>query len=91
MQRQSLITFHRQTDTQPVFEQKMANLPKPPPLCFISEHDVIWHGVSLWFVRVICPVVSPPNLLCTPQSLHWGGRVRNREGLDSVQSLFSNS
>jgi len=50
----------------------MTNLPKPLPLHFIAEHNIMWCGMSLWLVRVICLVVSPPSLLHT-LSLLTGG------------------
>jgi len=40
------------------------------------------YGMEYVFVQVICPVVFP-------QSIHWRGRVRNREGFDAVQTLIS--
>jgi len=50
---------------------------------------------NIWLARVICLVVPPPKVLCTPHSIHWGGRtrdrVRNSAGLSAVQTLFSKS
>jgi len=70
----------------------MANLPNPVLSLFTSEYEAPWHAVSLWLVWVICLVVFLPNLWHPTLSVHCvGGRVRNREGLDTVQTLFSNS
>lgn len=78
MLKQLLTTSHGWTNTQSVPEQKMANFHKPPVFRFIVECDILWYGISIWLVWVICLVVPPPNLLCTPQSIHYGGRVRHR-------------
>lgn len=45
---------------------------KIPPLCFITEHDVIWHGISLLSVRIICPGCITSQLLVHPKFTHWG-------------------
>jgi len=56
----------------------MANPLKAFLFPFIAEPDVMWYGISLWIVQDICLVMSPPSPLCSLQSIHWVGRVRNR-------------
>ena len=53
----------------------MANFPELSLLPFIAEHAVIRYGICFWLVWIICLVVSPPNLLHTPQSVHWGKQI----------------
>lgn len=84
--KQSLTASHKCTDAQPWATKKMAHLPKHPPVHFVAEHDIIWHGISFCLVCDICLFVSPPH----PQSIPWWGwtwRVRNW-GLAAVQTLF---
>lgn len=87
---QSLAISHRQTNAKPVPEQKMGNfleLPVFPFYCCAWCHMA--RNISL---------VSSGHLLCCehsqpiahPQSIPWEGKVRNREGPDAVQTLFSN-
>lgn len=56
------IALHQLTDAQTVPEQQ---LPTSTSQLFFFQHDIIWHGTSLWPVWVICPGVSPPSFLCT--------------------------
>lgn len=72
---------------------------------FIAEHDITWRGTSCWLVRLLCLVMSPPNLWLTPRPFTRGAGVidkysvnrcknrckRTREGLDAVQTLVSKS
>ncbi|XP_010575649.1 PREDICTED: protein LZIC isoform X1 [Haliaeetus leucocephalus] len=34
-------------------------------LAFIAEHGVIWHGLSIWAVRVSCPGYVPSQSFCS--------------------------
>jgi len=52
----------------------------PSPDC-IAEHNISWHGISLWSVTSAVPAVSPPSFLCTPSLLSG---TRNGKGLDTV-------
>lgn len=60
---------------------------------FAAEHDVIWHRISLWPIWASCPAVSPPTFLPTFSLLLLArgtvGETKKREGLDTVQALFS--
>lgn len=49
------------------------------PLYSLStvEHDNMQHRLSLCLAGISCLTVSPPNLICTLQSIHWRGEVRN--------------
>jgi len=38
-------------------------------LHFIAEHNVKWHGISLWSVGVSCPSCVPPQPLAHPSQL----------------------
>jgi len=69
----------------------MANPTKTSSFPFILL-SIMLYGmeVCLWLVQVMCLVVFPTKLSCTP-GLSWGGRMRNREGFDTVQMLFSYS
>lgn len=58
---------------------------------FIADHNVIWHGTSLWSVVISCPSCVPSQLLMLPHPGHWQGSVKNREILDAVQWLLSSS
>lgn len=80
MQRQSLTTFHRQSDAQSVPEQWLFwEKPHQPKLdSFIVLHCVICHGISLWLVWVSCPLCVSSWHLAHPQPTHCGGRARNR-------------
>lgn len=70
VQRQSLPTLHGQIDAQTVPELKMVKFPLGPALPFYhwAWRYMPWN-ISL-VSQVICLVVSSPNLLCTPQSIH---------------------
>jgi len=89
MQRHSLTTSHEQTNAQPVSEQWL--LSKTYSQAFIAEHDLIWCGISFGSVGVSRPGSVPSQPLAYPQLTCCGGRVRNKEGLDAVQALLSNS
>lgn len=54
---------------------------KCPPfllsLTLCTEHDVIWYGIFLWSVYIICPSYASPNFFCLPphwQSMRQGGK-----------------
>jgi len=49
------------------------------PQLYIAEHDVMWHGISLWSIGVSCPSRVPSQLLGHPQPAPWWGGVRGRE------------
>ena len=51
---------------------------------FITEHDVIWYGISLWSAGVSCPGCVPSQSPAHSQATRWWGGVRSREGLDAV-------
>ena len=50
----------------------------------IAEHDIVWHGISLWSVGVSCPDCFPSQLLVLPQPPRWWCGVRSRKDLDAV-------
>jgi len=61
--------------------------PKVPPFLLLpptlyAQHDVIWHGISLWSIGVSSSSCVPSQLLVHPAP--WCGDVRSRGGLDSV-------
>lgn len=58
-----------------------------PSLHFIAEHDIIWHGVSLWLVWVIYLVVSLPNFY----SVGGKAQSKNQRRPWCYATLFSNS
>lgn len=60
------------------------------PSVFIAEHDVMWHGISLWFIshQPGCVTFQP---LAHPQTICLRSRVRNRAGPDAVHGLPTNS
>ena len=72
MQRQSLTTSHRWADAQPGASKRWLTLLKLHFFPFLAEHNVTWYGIFVWLVWVLCPAVSPANLLCPCQSVHWG-------------------
>jgi len=72
MQRQSLTTSHRWADAQPGASKQWLTLLKLHFFPFLAEHNVTWYGIFVWLVWVLCPAVSPTNLLCPCQSVHWG-------------------
>lgn len=85
MQRQSLTTSLTWNNAHPVPKTGKVILLSPLPSIIIAEHDATWHGLSLQSVWVICPVVPPPNLLCTPNLFtEW---MRKREGPNTVQTM----
>jgi len=49
------------------------------PQLFISEHDVIRHGISLCSVGVSCSGCVISQLLVLPQPPRWWGGVRSRK------------
>lgn len=51
---------------------------------YTAEHDITWHGTSLWSAWVGCPSCVPSQPLAYPQPTCWG--VKNRESLDAVQA-----
>ena len=66
-------------------------LPKTPSPPFCCQDNVVCHGIALVSSDHL-PGCVLSQLLVHAQSTHWGvGRVRNREGLATVQTLFSNS
>jgi len=69
-------------------------LPRTFPPCPILLLSMILYGVEYHFSRFGSAVlaVSHTSLLLTPRELPLGARrMRNREVLDSVLALFSNS
>jgi len=77
----------RDTDTQPVPEEKLAT-PRQPLLYFlVIKHDMIEPGVSLIRLGHL-PGHVPSQPLAQLPPIHGGSRVRNREGLDPVPMLF---
>jgi len=59
------VVHHQPTDAQSVPEQRPRRQPSPQ---FISGHDVIQHGLSLWSVGVSCPGCVPSHILVHSQS-----------------------
>lgn len=61
---------------------------------FFPEHDIIWYGISLWVIWVSSPSGFPSQLLVHLQlnscGMEWG-RVGERNDLEAVQALCSNS
>ena len=51
------IAHHPLTDAQAAIGPSQ---PTPPSL--YTEHDVLWHRISLWLVRVSCPGPAPSQL-----------------------------
>ena len=77
MQRQSRATSQKQTVAQSVSKQQPPWKPKTPrhlplPPIFVVEHDVTWHGISLWSVGSAVPAVSPRSFLSTLSLLAAG-------------------
>jgi len=64
--------------------RQMPSFQMPPPSFFfpqpyITEHDLIWYGTSLWSAKVSCPgcVSSQPLVHSQPSLLvGWGERQR---------------
>lgn len=48
-------------------------------LHFVAEHDVIWHGISIWPVWASCHSSVPFQLLACPQPSCCRGRVGKRK------------
>lgn len=72
----------------------MGNPPKTPypyPFSLLLLSMALYGMKYLWLVGVTCPVVSPPSISHTPESIPWSGRVRSRDGLDAVQMLLTKS
>lgn len=51
----------------------------PLTMIVIVKSDVMWCGVSFSFSAFVCCV--PSQLLVHIKTTHWGGSVRNKEGL----------
>lgn len=84
------INYHQPTK-YPASPQAMANLEKlPPPVLFLT---IMLYGTEYPFGQFASAVLTtfPPSLLSTPNLLAHARRVRNREHLDNVYALFSNS
>jgi len=61
---------------------------KVPPLLLLppdlyAEHEIIWHGISLWAAVVGCSSCVFSQLLLHHQPIRWGDGMRRRKGLDS--------
>lgn len=65
MKRQLCPTSHGQTNAQPVPEQRIAKFHELLFSLLVSEHFVMWHGISLLSLGVIC-LMSLFNLLGIP-------------------------
>ena len=51
------------TDRCPGSSRAAIAAPQPTPPSLYTEHDVIWYGIALWPVSVICPGYAPSQLL----------------------------
>ena len=61
-----------------------------PPL-FIVEHTIVWSGISLWSVRVICPSYVPSQTLALTQPTHWGMQCeKKKKKRKETSALFKN-
>lgn len=55
-------------------------------LAFISKHDVVYCGISLWSVWVRYLDCIPSQLLVHTQVSHWQGSSRSRKVLDFIST-----
>lgn len=92
VQRQSLITSHRQTNAQPSPEGKTKpNSPNAPCSACLLLHIMLYVQLSSWLVWVNCLVVFTLNSLHSLLCVHCRDRVRSSKVLDAEQTPFSNT
>lgn len=52
-------------------QERLTSLTTPLPfLLFIAEHDILWHGIALYLVEVIC-LTCPLTFYTSPHPQSW--------------------
>lgn len=80
MKKQSLTTSHKETKSQPAFEQ-WVDPQTPLPSVFISEHSVPWQGISVLSVWVNCADYVYSKLFAHSQTVLEGVKTGKKRKL----------